>query len=139
MKNASSRFSLAAPNQPGALLPLWVSGLYAEAGADFKAKLLECLMRPMGALGLVAVASGVFAALRNRHGWQRLQVTVEDTGAVSADHVYQLASYLHQATPEVFQQVAALLTDNPAALTTVSGVLLLQALRRTAQWRGLRA
>jgi hypothetical protein len=111
------------------LLPLQISRLYVEASADFKTKLLECLMRPMGALGLVAVADGVFAMLRHRHGWQRLQVTAEDTFAVSADHVYQLAGYLQESAPEVFRQVGQLLADNPAALATVSGVLLLQALR----------
>jgi hypothetical protein len=112
------------------LLPLWVSGLYREASADFKVQLIESLMRPMGALGLVAVAGGAFAALRQRHGWQRLQVTLEDTAGVTADHIYQLASYLQEAAPEALSQLVQLMAAHPASLSTASGLLLMHALRR---------
>jgi hypothetical protein len=114
--------------QPAAELPDCVAELYRCAPATTRAMLLECLVRPVGLLALVAVADGVFAALRQRHGWQRLQVTVEDTASVTAEHVYQLATYLQQATPEVFRHLGKLLADNPAALTTLGGVLLLQTL-----------
>lgn len=115
-----------------ALLPLWTAGLYKEASTELKTRLIECLMQPMGALGLVAVAGGVFAAVRQRHGWQRLQVTAEDTARVTADHIYQLAGYLQEAAPQAFVQVGQLLGEHPAALATVSGVLLWQALRGPA-------
>ena len=120
-----------------ALVPLWTSGLYAEADTALKVQLVECLMRPMGALGLVAVADGVFAALRHRHGWQRLQVTADDLVSVSADDVYQLAGYLLEAAPEAFGRVVHLLASNPTALATVSGVLLWQALRSAGRRGGL--
>lgn len=119
----------AAPASP-ALLPLWTAGLYREASAELRARLIECLMRPMGALGLVAVAGGVFAAVRQRHGWQQLQVTPDDTASVSADHVYQLAGYLQEAAPQAFDLLGRWLGSQPAALATVSGVLLWQALRQ---------
>ena len=52
-----------------ALVPLWVAGLYRDAPAGLRVQLLERLLRPMGVLGLVAVADGVFAALRHL-GWE---------------------------------------------------------------------
>lgn len=113
-----------------ALLPLWVAGLYRDAHAGLRAQLLERLLRPMGVLGLVAVADGVFAALRQRHGWQDAQVTAEDTTAVSADHVFQLATYLQERTPEALASLTDLLATHPAALATVSGALLWDLLRR---------
>ena len=115
-----------------ALLPLWTAGLYKEAGTELKTRLIECLMQPMGALGLVAVAGGVFAAVRQRHGWQRLQVTAEDTARVTADHIYQLAGYLQETAPQAFVQLGQLLGEHPAALATVSGVLLWQVIRGPA-------
>jgi hypothetical protein len=116
-----------------ALVPLYVSGVYREAPPTLRAQLIECLMRPVGALGLVAVAGGVFAALRQRHGWQTLQVTLDDATRISADQVMELALYLQQAAPEVFRQVADMVADQPLGVSGLSAVLLLQLLRRPGQ------
>ena len=86
-----------------------VAELYRSAEAPVKAKLLECLLRPLGALALVAVAGGVFGALRSRHGWQRLQVLEDDTLEISAEQVRELACYLQQSAPEVFPVLAEML------------------------------
>ena len=112
-----------------ALVPLYVSGVYREAPPTLRAQLIKCLMRPMGALGLVAVAGGAFAALRQRHGWQTLHVTLDDATRITADQVMELSLYLQQATPEVFRQVADLVADQPLAVGGLSAVLLLQLLR----------
>jgi hypothetical protein len=116
-----------------ALMPLWVAGLYRDAHAGLRAQLLERLLRPMGVLGLVAVADGVFAALRHRHGWHDARVTAEDTAAVSADHVFQLAAYLQERAPEALASLTDLLASHPAALATVSGALLWDLLRRSSR------
>lgn len=86
-----------------------VAEVYRSADAPVKAKLLECLLRPLGALALVAVAGGVFGALRSRHGWQRLQVLEDDTLEVSAEQVRELACYLQQSAPEVFPALTEML------------------------------
>jgi hypothetical protein len=116
---------------PADLLPMWVSGAYAESSPDLRVRMLECLLRPMGVLALVGVAGGVFAQLRQRTGWQQLQVTLEDTLSFSAEQVLELATYVQQSTPDVFGQVADLLTASPGALGGLSAALLLHALRRT--------
>ena len=103
--------------------------LVLDAPPTLRAQLIECLMRPMGALGLVAVAGGAFAALRQRHGWQTLHVTLDDATRITADQVMELSLYLQQATPEVFRQVADLVADQPTAVVGLSAVLLLQLLR----------
>lgn len=120
------------PRAPDAseLMPLWVSDVYAESPAELRARLLECLLKPVGVLGLVAVAGGAFAALRQRTGWQRLNVTLDDTLSYTSDQVLELATYLQQSTPDVFSHVADLLVGSPTALTGLSAVLLLHALRR---------
>jgi hypothetical protein len=90
-----------------------VAELYRAAEAPMRARLLECLLRPLGALALVAVAGGVFGALRSRHGWQRLQVLEDDTLDISAEQVRELACYLHQSAPEVFAAVTDLVRRQP--------------------------
>jgi hypothetical protein len=115
---------------PGAaLVPLYVSGVFREAPVSFRAQLIETLMRPMGALGLVAVSNGVFAAVRQRHGWERLQVTLDDAARITADQVLELSSYLQQAAPEVFRSVGELVSSQPAVAGGLSAILLLHALR----------
>lgn len=120
---------VASQDDDDALVPLYVAGVFREAPAVFRAELVECLMRPMGMLGLVAVADGVFAALRQRHGWAEMQVTLEDAARISADQVLELAAYLQQTAPEVFAQVAQLVGQQPAVAGGLSAVLLLQVLR----------
>jgi len=124
------------PAEAGAVLvPLYVSGVFREAPPSFRAQLVETLMRPMGALGLVAVANGVFAAVRHRHGWERLEVTLDDTARISADQVLELSAYLQQSAPEVFRQVAELVSSQPAVAGGLSAILLMQVLRVTRKRR----
>lgn len=85
-----------------------VAELYRAAEAPMRARLLECMLRPLGALALVAVAGGVFSTLRSRHGWQRLQVLEDDTLQISAEQVRELAFYLQQSAPEVFPAITEL-------------------------------
>lgn len=115
----------ATPADPAAL----VARVYAESSAPTRAHLLESLVRPLGALALVAVAGGTFAALRQRNGWESLRVTLDDTVRVNAGQVQDLASYLLQSAPEALGQLADVLTDNPLALPSLSVLLLLQALQ----------
>ena len=120
---------LAAEAAGTALVPLYVSGVFREAPVGFRAQLIETLMRPMGALGLVAVANGVFAAVRQRHGWERLQVTLDDAARITADQVLELSAYLQQAAPEVFRAVGDLVSSQPAVAGGLSAILLMHALR----------
>lgn len=120
---------------PAVLVPLYVSGVFREAPATFRAQLIETLMRPMGALGLVAVAGGVFAAVRQRHGWARLHVSIDDAARITADQVLELSTYLQQAAPDVFRQVAELVSSQRAVAGGLSAILLLQVLRATRKRR----
>jgi hypothetical protein len=111
-------------------VPRYVSEVFEAAPVGVRAQLIETLMRPMGVLGLVAVAGGAFAAVRQRNGWQHLRVTLDDAARISTDQVQDLAAYLMQAAPEVFGQIADLLAAQPMLVSSLSTVLLLHALRR---------
>lgn len=114
-------------------VPRYVSEVFEAAPVGVRAQLIETLMRPMGVLGLVAVAGGAFAAVRQRNGWQHLRVTLDDAARISADQVQDLATYLVQAAPEVFGQIADLLSRQPMLVSSLSTVLLLHALQRVGR------
>lgn len=106
-----------------------LSEVYQESAPPLQARLLECLLRPVRPLGLVAVAAGAFGCFLHRESWGRLSVSIEEAGRYSADQVFELARYVEQFQPESLQQVAGLMADNPVCLNTLSGTLLLMALR----------
>jgi len=106
------------------MLPSWTAQAYDEAPAAMRPRIIECLMRPVGVLGLVAVAGGAFAALRQRNGWQQLQVGLGDAVHVTTAQVFELASYVQQTAPDAFSQVADLFSSQPAG---VGAAMLIQA------------
>lgn len=108
-------------------LPRAVSRLYRAASDSLRARLLECLLRPLGTLGLAAVAGGVFAGFLQGSGSTRLQIGIDDVTRISSAQVLELARFVEQCDPQAFQQVAALLDDHPlgAAAFAASVALLL--------------
>jgi hypothetical protein len=108
------------------ILSRLVSEVYLEAEPAFRARLLECLSKP---LGLVAAAAGALGLLQHPDSWGRLSGTLDDAVRVGSDQVIELARLAEQAHPEALRQLAAAVAANPVALTSVSGALLLVALR----------
>jgi len=112
-------------------IPELIADVYANATAALRARLIECLLRPVGPLALVAIAAGTFGAFLHRRQ-RSLAVSLDDAARISADQMLELARYVEQLSPDTFQQVGTLLMDNPIATASVSGSLLLLALRA---WR----
>lgn len=110
------------------LLSQLVSQVYSESPPPLRARLLECLLRPMRPLGLAAVAAGAFGIFLHRERWNGLTVSIDDALRFSADQVFELAHFVDQVRPEAFGAVASLMTENPVCLSTLSGTLLLLAL-----------
>lgn len=109
-----------------------VARLYAAAGAPLRSRMLACLVRPLGALGLAAVASGAFARLLQRGGETGAGMSIADLAGYSGDQIFELARFVEQVNPDAIQQVAGLLADNPAsasAFTAAAAMLLIRAVR----------
>ena len=109
-------------------LPLLVAQVYDQCDLSTRARLLECLIRPLGPLGLVAVASGAFGGFLRRPSWQQLSVTVEEALRFSAEQVLDLTSFVVQCQPEALGQVGALIAERQGSLPALSVSLLLLAL-----------
>jgi len=94
------------------------------------------LLRPVGPLALAAVAAGAFASLLPER-WSGVQVRLEDVlFRIQADHVLDLARYVEQKSPEWLWSLPDALAASPLLMSTLSGALLLTALRHSRRRRG---
>ena len=109
-----------------------MSHAYGAAGAPLRATMLACLVRPLGSLGLVAVASGAFAGLLRRGGERATGLSLDEVGSYSNDQIFELVRFVEQVSPDAIQQVASLLADSPvgiAAFGAGAAMLLVRAVR----------
>lgn len=104
--------------------PRLVVRLYASADQSLRARMLTCLLRPLGPLGLVAVASGAFASFLARVAPPGATVALEDTVRFTREQVFELARFAEQVNPDVLQQLAGLFNDSPLGLAGFSAAAL---------------
>jgi len=124
--------ALAAPGA-AASVPVLVAALYDEAPAPLRQRLLNHLLRPVGPLALAVLAAGAFARLLPQDRWNSVQVQLDDVLNIRPDQVLALASYVEQKSPELLWRLPEILASSPVMLGTLSGALLLVALRARRQ------
>jgi|KBSSwiStaDraftv2_1062776.scaffolds.fasta_scaffold606967_2 hypothetical protein len=112
-----------------ASVPVLVAALYDEAPPPLRQRLLNHLLGPVGPLALVAVAAGAFARLLPAGRWSSAQVQLDDVWAIQPAQVLDLARYVEQKAPEMLWRLPEIVTSSPVMLSTLSGALLLVALR----------
>jgi hypothetical protein len=118
-----------------AAIPQLVAEVYEAATAVERSRLIAQLLRPLGALSLVAVADGIFAKIRFRSGWQDLNIRLEDLQNVRASHVVALVDHAQQVSVEAVDGLAQLLTASPLLSGSAAAVLLVSALVQRARSR----
>lgn len=110
-------------------VPELLAEVYAGAELPLRARLLRCLLRPVGPLGLVSVAAGAFGMFLQREAWQQLAEPLAESLRFTADQVRELAALVAQVQPEAFAQLPAILADHSFGTHSVSVSLLMIALR----------
>ena len=106
------------------------SRLYAGAGAVQRSRIVVTLLRPLGPLALVAVASGAFAGLLNRVSALGSSLPIDELGHFTREQVFELARFVEQVSPDALQQVAGAIAENPfgmSAFGAAAAVLLASA------------
>ncbi|HEX6723115.1 MAG TPA: hypothetical protein VF107_16230 [Burkholderiaceae bacterium] len=119
----------ALPEPREANVPALVAALYEEAPVGLRQRLLNHLLRPVGPLALVAVATGAFASLLPHERWSGAYAQLDDVLRIRPDQVLDLTRYVQQKSPEMLMRLPEIIASSPVALGTLSGVLLLTALR----------
>jgi hypothetical protein len=110
--------------------------LYAGASVVQRSRIVATLVRPLGPLALVAVASGAFAGLLDRINALGASLPIDELGHFTREQVYELARFVEQVSPEALQQVAGAIADNPfgvSAFGAAAAVLLATAVREPAK------
>jgi hypothetical protein len=110
------------------LAPL-VADFYEEAPVAVRARLLRAMLKPVGPLALVAVAAGAFARLLPVRPSQSIEITPELARGIGPDQVFELARYVEQKSPELLAKLPDLVGSPQVWMATVSGALLLMALK----------
>jgi hypothetical protein len=108
------------------------SRLYAGAGAVQRSRIVATLLRPLGPLALVAVASGAFAGLLDRASALGAALPIDELGHFSREQVFELARFVEQASPDALRQVAGAVAEHPfgvSAFGAAAAVLLASAVR----------
>ncbi|HEX6017201.1 MAG TPA: hypothetical protein VFZ28_03785, partial [Burkholderiaceae bacterium] len=67
--------------------------------------------------------------------WSGVQVRLDDVWTIGPEQVLDLAMYVQQKAPEMLWGLSDILAANPVVLGTLSGALLLMALRRARRAR----
>ena len=127
--------SVAGHQAPDITIPELVAKIYDAAPLTERCRLLEHLMKPLGALALVGVCNGIFAKIWFRSGWHNLHIRPEDAQTVQGIDVVSLVDYVQQASADTINGLAALLTTSPMMVYSATTALLVTALVRRAQIR----
>lgn len=115
--------------------PRLMARLYGSANLALRTRLIACLLRPLGSLGVAAVAAGAFTVALSRRGAGGLGIAMADVAEFSMDQVAELARFVEQVSPEALQQAAGLVFENRigvSAFTASVAVLLALELRRAS-------
>lgn len=121
-----------AARSEGVAIPVLVSEVYRRAGPPLRTRLLDCLVRRMGPLGLAAVATGAFGVLLHRGDYRSVLIEPEDAHRFSAEQVFELARHVEQASPEGLLELMPLLLESPVGAVGVAAPVLWLALQA---WR----
>lgn len=104
--------------------------LYTQAAPQTRQQLLADLLRPVGPLALVTIAAGAFGRLLPAQRWHDgPHPSIADAQAFSGRQVFELVRYVEQKSPELLWHLPDRVGGAPLWLGTLTGVLLLAALR----------
>jgi hypothetical protein len=112
--------------------PRLAARLFAVSNLALRARLIACLLRPLGPLGLAGVAAGAFAGFLTRS--ERLQASVDlaRVARVSSEQILDLARFVEEVEPQALLHFAELISGSHLGLATFSAsvlALLYRALR----------
>jgi len=116
--------------------------LYGSANLALRTRLVACLLRPLGSLGVAAVAAGAFTVVLTRRSAGGIGVAMADVADVSKEQVAELARFVEQVSPDALQQAAGMVFENSynvGAFTASVALLLALELRRASTGRRRRA
>ena len=116
-------------------IPQLVGKIYDAAPTSERCRMLDYLIKPLGALALVGVCNGIFTKIWFRNGWHDFHIGPEDAQTVQAIDVISLVDYVQQTSAETINGLASLLTTSPMMVYSAAAAMLVTVLVRRTQSR----
>ncbi len=116
-------------------VPALIARLFTESSFGVRRRIVALLVGVAGPLALAALADGRFARFLLRRA-DAARVSLDEARRLTEGQVLALARYAWEASPEVFDRLAAeLASQDPTLLRTFTGALFLLALTARARVR----
>lgn len=119
--------------EPDISLPKLIGEVYETATPKLRARILEHLMRPLGILGLMAIANGVFASIRLRSGLADPRVGPDEVSAIEPGDVVKLADWAQQVSSDAINGLSQLLSTSPGLTKSATAAVLVSLLMQQAK------
>jgi hypothetical protein len=116
--------------------PKLVGRLYRQVNERIRAEMLDCLLRPLNPLGLVAIARGAFAPFLDHRPTPNNPSDMEAVSGFTSDQITALAEFVEQVDPQAVVDAGAVVTDHAAevpAYSTTTALLLMQVAQASGQ------
>jgi len=133
--NPNSNLPASVPRQvsePCVSLPKLIGQVYESAPLSLRARIIEQLMRPMGVLGLAAIADGIFAGIRLRDRSAFPNVALEDATAIRPSDVVALADWAQQVSSDAINGLAKVISTSPVLASSAAAAILVGLLVRSS-------
>jgi hypothetical protein len=126
--------------QPCLSVPKLIGQVYETAPLTLRARIIEQLMRPLGVLGLMAVANGIFAGIRLRDRSAFPSVALEDANAIRPSDVVALADWAQQVSSEAIDGLMKVISTSPVLTSSAAAAILVSLLvRRSTDTKVIKA
>ena len=107
------------PIRDAASIPAIVARAFSVAGLAVRARVLSRLLASVGPLALAVLGGGAFVKYLQQARWSEIHVSIEDAARATYGQVFELARYVQQSSPEVTEQVLAVLSRDVSTMAAL--------------------
>jgi hypothetical protein len=100
--------------------PKLVWRLYRQMNLRIRTEMLDCLIRPLNPLGLVAIARGAFAPLLDHRPKPDSPEDLEFASSLTCGQITALAEFVEQVDPQAMADVGAVVAEHARELAPYS-------------------
>ena len=114
-------------------VPKLIGEVYESAPPKLRARIVEHLMRPLGILGLLGIANGVFASIRLRSGLADPKVAPEEASSIEPGDVEKLADWAQQVSGDAIIGLTQLVSASPGLTKSAAAAVLVSLFMQQAK------
>jgi hypothetical protein len=116
--------------------PAVVARAFALTSSTSRARVLSRLLAAVGPLALAVLGGGAFVKYLRQGSLSGIAVSVEDAARATSSQVFELTRYVQQSSPEVVEQVLAMLARDSTTTAALGASVVAFAISRLLQRGG---